>query len=250
MLIEIKRLVYAIWSFVFYIRPTDSARMASWRDQDLAGMQDTPGIDVNAVGKLIGTGMQHRIYEYQADIKMVLKVTTPIPFLRFPTFHEAQEDVRYMAQFLAPYVVEPIEIVPMRAERYAIKQRSLDAFRVLTPTELQDEQVRREFLDLVARNQHMRREVGRSLDFLGREGQRKCRAALIGLPQTPTIANVVIELLPSGAKQIRALDTDLENFRPAADTVRDHMSALAARIAVAVNRFLIKHFFGIDIAPG
>lgn len=250
MLNEIRRLLYAIWSFVVYINPNDSARMAAWRDQDLAEMRNTPGIDASAVGEMIGTGMQHRIYAYHEDMAMVLKVSTPIPFLRFPSLEDARTDAQYMVRFFESYAVEPTEIIPLRAGRYVIKQRRLDAFRVLTPDALTDECLRQQFLDLVTRNQQMMREVGRSVDFLGREGQRKCRAALLGFRQTPTIANVVVEISSSNAGQIRVLDTDLENFHPDAKTLRDQRSALAARIAVGVNRWLIKHFFKIDIAPG
>jgi hypothetical protein len=248
MLAEINRFAYAIWSFLFYINPNDSARMNAWRDQDLADMRNTPGIELDAVGKLIGVGMQHRIYEYDADMPMVLKVATPIPLLRFPTFADAQADVQFVVSFFAPYVVEPIQVLPLRRARYVIKQRRLGVLRPITPNELNNEIMSSQFLDIAQRNRRMIRDAGRSLDFLGREGQRKCRAALLGFSATPTIANIVIEPSGDGAEQLRILDTDLENFHLNARTLRDRQSALAARMAVQINRLLIRHFFKIDIA--
>jgi hypothetical protein len=245
--VGVKRFAYAVWSFVFYINPNDTARMAAWRAQDIQEMQNAPGLDPNAVGKLIGAGMQHRIYEYHQEMAMVLKVSTPIPFLRFPSYDDARTDVECIARYLAPYQIQPTEVIPLRGGRYVIAQRRLEHLDTLTPELLADASLRAQFLDVVERNCRMRREVGRALDFLGREGQRKCRAALLGLRATPTIANVVVETQRDGARQLRILDTDLENFFPHATSPRERQSALAARMAVAFNRFFIRRFFGIDI---
>ena len=241
-----KRFAYAVWSFVFYINPNDTARMAEWRAQDIAEMRAAPEIDADAVGNMLGAGMQHRIYEYRARA-MVLKVATPVPFLRFPTFHDAQSDIEMIARFFEPYQVVPTRAIALSEGRYVIEQRRLGNFHALTPDPLRDAQVRAQFLDVVARNRAMQREVGRSLDFLGREGQRKCRAALLGLRAAPTIANVVVEIADDGVKQLRILDTDLENLFPNATRWRERRAGFAARTAVAINRFFIRRFFGIDI---
>jgi hypothetical protein len=246
MLAEFNRFAYAVWSFVFYINPNDSARMAEWRAQDIAEMQASNELDAKAVGKMIGVGMQHRIYEYHAQT-MVLKVATPVPILRFPSFADAQSDVEMIARYFEPYQVLPTRVVPLRAGRYVIQQRRLERFAALTPARLKEEPLRAQFLDVVARNRVMQREAGRSLDFLGREGQRKCRAALCGLRAMPTIANVVSEIEADGAKQLRILDTDLEHFYPRAVTWRERRAGFAARAAVGINRFFIKRFFGFDI---
>lgn len=241
-----QRFAYAVWSFVFYINPRDTARMAEWRAQDLAAMRAAPEIDVDAVGNMLGAGMQHRIYEYQGRA-MVLKVATPVPFLRFPDFCDAQSDIEMIARFFESYQVSPTRAIALREGQYVIEQRRLQHFQTLTPERLRDAQARAQFLDVVARNRVMRHEVGRSLDFLGREGQRKCRAALLGLRAAPTIANVVVEIAEDGAKQLRILDTDLENFYPHATRWREWRAGFAARTAVAINRFFIRRFFGIEI---
>lgn len=246
MLAEFNRFVYAIWSFVFYINPNDSARMAEWRAQDIAEMQESNELDANAVGKMIGVGMQHRIYEYHAQT-MVLKVATPVPILRFPSFADAQSDVEMIARYFEPYQVLATRIISLRAGRYVIQQRRLEKFAALTSARLKDESLRAQFLDIVERNRVMQREVGRSLDFLGREGQRKCRAAFFGLRAMPTIANVVSEIEADGAKQLRIMDTDLEHFYPRAMRWRERRAGFAARVAVSINRFFIKRFFGFDI---
>lgn len=248
MLAELNRLAYAIWSFLFFINPNDSARMQAWRDQDIAEMEGTPDLHSDAVGKLIGTGMQHRIYEYDDMPPMVLKVSTPIPLLRFPTFQEAQADVDLIARFFEVYAVAPVQVIALPNSRYVIKQRRLECYRPVSQKELNDPKLQNQFQEIVRRNQKMIREVGRSLDFLGREGQRKCRAALIGLSATPTIANLVVETQRDGSEQLRVIDTDLENFHPDAKLWRDRQSALAARTAFAINRFLIKRFFRVDIS--
>jgi hypothetical protein len=247
MLAAFNRLAYAVWSCIFYIHPNDTTRMAGWRAQDIAEMRESAELDANLVGKMIGAGMQHRIYEYHQEMAMVLKVSTPIPFLRFPSYDDARTDVECIARYLAPYQIQPTEVMPLRGERYVIAQRRLAQYAALTPDILRDAQVRAQFLDIVERNRRMRREAGRALDFLGREGQRKCRAAFLGFRATPTIANVVVETQRDGARQLRILDTDLENFFPHASSLRERQSALAARVAVAFNRFFIRRFFGIDI---
>lgn len=244
--VGVKRFAYAVWSFVFYINPNDSTRMAEWRAQDIAEMRASSELDANAVGKMIGAGMQHRIYEYQARA-MVLKVATPVPFLRFPDFCDAQSDIEMIARFFDPYQVAPTRAICLREGHYVIEQRRLENFCALTPDRLRDENVRAQFLDVVARNRVMQHEVGRSLDFLGREGQRKCRAALLGLRVAPTIANVVVEIADDGGKQLRILDTDLENFFPHATRWRERRAGFAAHMAVAINRFFIRRFFGIEM---
>lgn len=245
MLAGFNRFAYAVWSFLFYLQPQDTARTAAWRAQDLAEMRDARQVDPDAVGDLIGAGMQHRIYEYQARTT-VLKIATPIPFLRFPSYADAQRDVELLARFFEPYGVVPIQVIALRAGHHAILQRRLDSFHVLTPEAMNDGTLRAQFLDVVERNRQMRRSEGRSLDFLGREGQRKCRAALLGFDSMPTIANLVVETR-GGTEQLRILDTDLENLYPQASSWREWRSGMAARLAVAINRFFIQRFFGIDI---
>ncbi len=210
-------------------------------------MANAPGIDPNGVGRLVGAGLQHRIYEYETDgSRMVLKVVNPNRMLRFPTAAEAREDLELVSRFFGPFALVPAEVVPLKDGTYAIKQRRLSRFRGVTRADL-DGEVKAEILEIVRRNREMMKAAGRSLDFLGREGQRKSRAALLGFSSTPTISNLVIEPQPDGREQLRILDTDLENFRPGARSLRDLRSALAARLAFQVNRLLIKRFFGVDI---
>jgi hypothetical protein len=249
MLTEFNRFLYAVWSFFFFINPNDSARMQTWREQDIADMQDEAGIDASAVGKMIGAGMQHRIYEYNSAPPMVLKVSTPVQLLRFPTFLEVQDNLKFIVRFFPEYAVEPVDVVELTNGRYVIKQRRLNMIHSLTSGDLKNSFLNQQLQDIVQHNQQMLREVGRSLDFLGREGQRKCRAALFGFNATPTIANLVVETKDDGAKQLRIIDTDLENFRIGGKTLRDRQSAIAARIAVSINRFFVLRFFGVDIAP-
>ena len=244
---EINRFAYAVWSFLFYLNPKDTARTAAWRAQDLAEMDGVSELDTRAVGKLIGAGMQHRIYEYHATPPMVLKIATPIPLLRFPTYADARSDMEHIAQFFEPYHVSPARALPLNNSSYVIQQRRLENFSVLTPNSLQDAAVRAQFLDVVERNARLRRDAGRSLDFLGREGQRKCRAALLGLRAMPTIANLVVEQHSDNTRQLRVLDTDLENFYPRATTWHERRSGFAARLAVGINRFFIQRFFDLDI---
>jgi hypothetical protein len=130
---------------------------------------------------------------------------------------------------------------------YALKQRRLGRFHAITREDLNEEAIRRQVLDIARRNRQMIREAGRSLDFLGREGQRKSRAALFGRGQTPAISNLVVESPAEDQARVKILDTDLENFRPGGRGLRDLRSSLAARLAFQINRFLIKRFFGIDI---
>jgi hypothetical protein len=244
---RLRDLANEIRGFLFYTNPVESADAAAWRAEDLARMQNVPGLNPAAVGRLLGAGLQHRIYEYQDGAEpLVLKVVVPHGWLRFPTADEAREDVRFVSQFLRPYALEPTEVVVLNDGSYAVKQRRLARFRGITRGDLSDEDTRRQFLDIVRRNQEMM-QAGRSLDFLGREGQRTSRAALLGLGQTPTISNIVVASQPDGSQTLQVLDTDLENLRPGARSLRDRLSALAARVAVATNRLLIRRFFGIDI---
>ncbi len=238
----------AIWGFVFYLGPIDPAQAAAWRAEDLARMQNMPGIDINAVGELLGAGMQHRIYSYQeGDMQMVLKLLLPSRWMRFPSAQEAREDIAFVVQFLGPFAITPAEIIPLSDGCYAIKQRRLGQFRGVVPDDLRGEPLRSEFVDLAQRNRAMIAQAGRSLDFLGREGQRKCRAAFVGFHQTPMLSNVVVESCPDGTSHLTVLDTDLENLHPNSRNLRDMRSGLAARIAVFANRLLIRRLFKIDI---
>ncbi len=249
LIFTLKNFITLIRGLFFYTNPIQAPEAALWREQDLARMQGAPGLNLDSVGRLIGAGFQHRIYEYrQDDTPMVLKLLMPTRWLRFPTAPEAQADVDFVFRFFKPYAVQPTEIVPLHDGTYAIKQRRLGQIRAVTQDDLHNPQVRQQLLDIAQRNRRMIDEVGRSLDFLGREGQRKARAALLGFHQSPVIANLVLAKEPDGSESLKVIDTDLENFRPGARTLGDLRSALAARVAVASNRFLIKHFFHIDIA--
>jgi len=243
---EIERLADTLWGFLFYVSP-DSGHAQRQRDQDLLALADSP-LDPHALGKLLGAGLQHRIYEYDdKEMPMVLKIATPTPGLRYPTAQEAQADVKFIARFLKPYAVEPTEVIPLHDASYAIRQRRLAEFHSITPDDFRNKMVEQEFLDIVRRNQNMMTQVGRSLDFLGREGQRKARAALVGSRVTPTISNLVIEYRADGSPHLRIIDTDLENFHPEGFSPHDHLSRLAAQLAVQINRWIIRRYFGIDI---
>ncbi len=238
----------AIWGFIFYLGPVDPQQAVAWRKQDLARMQNAQGIEREAVGELLGAGMQHRIYAYhEGEMQMVLKVLIPSRWLRFPNIQEARADAALVVQFFGPFAITPAEIVPLNDGAYAIKQRRLGQFRGVVPADLRGEPLRSEFVDLAQRNRTMIAQAGRSLDFLGREGQRKCRAAFVGFRQTAMLSNVVVESCPDGTSQLAVLDTDLENFHPNSHNLRDIRSGLAARIAVFANRLLIRRLFQVDI---
>lgn len=244
---ELERIIDALWGFVFYVSP-NSKHAQRQRDKDLVALADSPPLNPYALGRLLGAGLQHRIYEYSdKGIPMVLKIATPTPGLRYPTAQDAQEDVAFIAEFLKPYAVDPTEIIHLKGASYAIKQRRLTEFHSITPDDLRNDNMRQEFLDVVRRNQNMIAQVGRSLDFLGREGQRKARAAFVGLRVTPTISNLVIEYQADGSLHLRIIDTDLENFYPEQFTLRKRLSRVGAQLAVQINRSIIRHFFGIDI---
>lgn len=244
---DLERLINALWGFIFYIQP-DSELAERAREQDLELLAHAQNLDVRAVGKLLGAGLQHRIYEYhENELPMVLKLATPIPGLRFPSAKEAEENIELIARCFEPYAIQPTQVVHLDNFLYAIKQRRLQNFHSIIANDLSDEKIRIQFLDIVRRNQDMLRQFGRSLDFLGREGQRKARAALVGLPETPTIANLVIENGTAGLSHLRIIDTDLENFHSDASTPRDLQSRIAAQLAVEINRLIIQHFFAIDI---
>ncbi len=245
---QIPNALRSIWGFIFYLGPVDPALAANWRRVDLARMENVPGIDSSELGELLGAGLQHRIYAYQENGEpMVLKVLIPTRWLRFPSAEEAREDLALVSRMLGSFAIEPAEVVPLNDGSYAIKQRRLGKFRGITPEDFRDEAVRTQFQELARRNLAMMRQAARSLDFLGREGQRKCRAALVGLYRTPMMSNVVIETQTSGSECLWVLDTDLEKFYPGARNPRDWRSGLAARAAVQINRLLILRFFKIDI---
>jgi hypothetical protein len=249
MLPELKALATAAWGFVFYIEPTEASPHDNWRAQDLARLESTPGIDSAHIGKMIGSGMQHRIYEYQEEnMPMVLKVSTQVPFLRFPSLADAQQDLQFIAQYFPEYALEPTVAIPLQDGSYVLKQRRILHPHAIVPSDLNNPQVRAQFVDLLCCNQQMMAQVGRSLDFLGRAGQRQARAALVGFAQIPSIGNLVIEAEANAPPRIRIVDTDLENFHLGATDFRDQRSALAARFAVEINRELILHFFHIDLA--
>ncbi len=238
----------SLWGFIFYLGPIDPAQAARWRALDLARMQNTPGLDLGALGALLGAGLQHRIYEYQENgVPMVLKVLSPTRWLRFPSVAEAQADIEIVLRYFGPYAIEPASVIPLNDGTYAIKQRRLAKFCGITPQDLQQSTLRDQFLDVARSNHQMMIEAARSLDFLGREGQRKCRAAFAGFRQTPLISNVVDETLPDGSHCLRVLDTDLEKLYPHPSSLRDWRSGLAARLAIEINRFLILRLFHIDI---
>ncbi len=248
MIPELKALTTAAWGFVFYLEPTDASWYGRWRSQDLKRLQNTPGIGAHSIGKMLGSGMQHRIYEYQeADMSMALKVSTTVPFLRFPSLAEAQQDVQLIAQYFPLYAIVPTVVIPLRDGSYAVKQRRIEHPHAIVPADLNDAVIRAQFVDLLCCNQRLMTQVGRSLDFLGRAGQRQARAALIGLHQTPAISNLVMEAEPNLPPRLRIVDTDLENFRPDATSFRDMRSSWSAHLAVEINRELIKHFFHIDL---
>ncbi|MGE5140415.1 MAG: hypothetical protein ACM3JD_13190 [Rudaea sp.] len=244
---QLRRVFDSTFGLFFYRDPLSSEDAARWRDEDLKRLRGAPGICVEAVGRLIAAGFQHRIYEYGENGQpLVIKILVPHRLLRLPTPAEAAQDLALVSRYLSPYAVEPAQAVELTDGTFVVKQRRLLNLRAVAREDLKKSGLRDQLLDIVGRNRKMLIESGRSVDFLGREGQRKSRAALLGLGQTPVISNLGIEST-DGSERLRVVDTDLENFRKGGRGLNDLRSALAAWLAFQMNRFLIRRFFGINI---
>ncbi|MGE5139472.1 MAG: hypothetical protein ACM3JD_08435 [Rudaea sp.] len=251
MLIQLRSKLRGIWGLLFYLGPVEPSLAALWRKDDLRRLAGANGLRADAVGPLIGAGLQHHIYRYDGEsFPAVLKLMLHSRWLRFPTVEEAMGNLALISRYFGPYAIQPSRVIALADGGLIMEQRRLNRFRSITPDDLTRPALREQFLDVVQRNRAMISETGRSLDLLGREGQRKCRAALFGLGPTPTISNLVFESMPDGTEQLRVLDEDLEDFRKGSVALRDLQSRLAAEIAFESNRFLISRFFGIDIESG
>lgn len=207
-----------------------------------------PSVDIRKVGKRLGGGMEHHVYDYSENgvDDLVLKVPHRIRHHPQSAF-EKMNDYNQIHEYFPGYAIETDFRRSPDNFNYLLLQRKMKRFECLTPTNVK--QVPELFAELIKKNQQLMRDHHCSLDFLGKDGIEQCAAASLSKKYTPQISNVVLETLPDGTKKIVIHDLallrlgDQNGYTPKG--VRDR---LLFAMTYALNwKFLSQHF-GVSIS--
>jgi hypothetical protein len=144
-------------------------------------------IDAAKVGEYIGRGQQYSVYSY-GDSRVI-----KIPHLRWWYPNATADDQKRDLDFLNENFPEnsmPTSIhVAGQGRAYCVLQEKVEGRNMTT---VEENNIKREFEEILERNRRLVREAGISLDFLGMDGIRSCYRVLKGPGVLPELSNLLV----------------------------------------------------------
>ncbi len=218
------------------------------RKKDLAFAHTFPALESARIGKLLGKGWVHSVYEY-ADRDGKQKVVK-LPMYRnsLVTTSALEKMLQYeQSKLFQPFIVPTqIESSPHH-DLYAYVQDRLPHIKPLSPHNI--DRVMPDFQRLLALNKISVAHHGKCLDFLGGEGLTICIKSLYdGNSDVPELSNLVVQTMPDGSAQLKIIDIDLIHMDARADTrFMPNLLSVREKAMYGLNRIFLKKFYGIDI---
>lgn len=226
------------------IRLTDKQRF--W---DMGYARTFPGLEAGLIGNLLGQGAGHRVYEYGKD--KVLKLPKSHPFYLPLHFTDKKRLVDLLYAYFPGFCLETDILSSPTHPGYAFLQRRLGDYQDITPKNFS--LIENQFTELVEKNRRLLEDQKLSLDFLGSRGMAAGIEALCKPSVEPAMTNVVAEwredqpFLVISDMNLKRLG---DQWHPPS-LLGLNRYQLIARGVFGINRLLIRHHFGVDIAdPG
>lgn len=123
--------------------------------------------DKTNVGKFLGYGGEHLVYEYGAD--KVIKYSLHIAISGRSAVQKKVRDYEIGRLYFNEYLI-PTEIIEWNDGRWAVELQEKVQHRFLRRDDLDNEAIRTQFDDIMARYRQLEAETGETFDLFGREG--------------------------------------------------------------------------------
>lgn len=207
------------------------------------------GFNVNQVGKKLGGGIAHRVYEYydpDSPFPEVIKIPRYWWHIERPTADRRIAEQLVMDAYFGPYMLPTKIFTSKRHPYYIVTQQRLNEFTAISRSNFRD--VYPDLKDLLERNNSMIRNEGLCADLLGKEGVERSFKALVDRQADPIISNLVINR-DGGNNSLVIMDSFPIPLR------RSHYQAnetgtvswLSAQNTYWINNMLIRRHWGLVI---
>jgi len=140
--------------------------------------------DKNKIGKFIGWGGEHLVYEYEKD--KVIKFSLHIWLSGRKAVEKKMQDYQVGKHYFSKYLLQT-DILAWDGGKRAIEIQKKIKCRFLHKDDLRIKELNEQFHDLMQCHQKMLKETNTSMDFIGREG-------LLKAGKNNEISNVLVTL--------------------------------------------------------
>lgn len=138
--------------------------------------------DKSKIGKFIGYGGEHIVYEYGTD--KVIKFSLHVYMSGASAVAKKVADYEVGRRYFNEYVI-PTEVIEWRNGKRAVELQNRVACRFLQKEDLKNADIKRQFDDIMARYRRLEAETGTVFDLFGREG-------LLSLRRPTYMSNIMV----------------------------------------------------------
>ncbi len=138
--------------------------------------------DKNKIGKFIGWGGEHLVFEYEDD--KVIKFSMHVWLIGKTAVKKKIEDYKIGSKYFSKYLI-PIDIRTWSKGRRAVEIQQKVNCRFFHRLDLKNPTLRHQFEDIITRYQRMKSDLGYGFDMFGREG-------LLGRRGKDEISNILV----------------------------------------------------------
>jgi len=160
----------------------------------------TKPYDKNKIGKFVGWGGEHFVYEY--GDKEVIKFSVHVWLSGKSAVEKKKKDYEIGKKYFDKYLI-PIKILTWDNGKKAVEIQEKIKCRFLKSQDLKNEKVKEQFDDIAERHHRMVTDVGVPFDLFGREG-------LLKIGQPKKISNILI----TPTKELVLIDFTLLELKP------------------------------------
>jgi len=155
--------------------------------------------DKNKIGKFIGWGGEHLVYEYEKD--KVIKFSLHVCLSGKSAVDKIRRDYHDGLKYFSGYILPTDILTWSDGKKCAEIQKKIEC-RFLRRNDLQNPLINEQFFDIMQRHQIMENETNEVFDLLGREGLFKFKL------------NFISNILVTSGNKLILIDFTILNLHP------------------------------------
>ncbi|MBD3363425.1 hypothetical protein GF362_06940 [Candidatus Dojkabacteria bacterium] len=222
---------------------TDFLKEGRRRFGDKTYIQDHFSDELNLylLGERVGDGAEHRVYEYGEE--KVVKVPR-VNMLYGHFAGEIYENYDICRKYFPDFLLES-EILHDEDGHYIMIQRKLNNPRNFSVHDLENDELREQFEEIVESNRKMVEEGLGTYDFFGMKGVIESYLDNLKFNNKGAeLSNILVEEQEDGTERIVLSEFDLIKYRDNSKSLKD---SLISNISFLAQRYSLKKFFGYDL---
>jgi hypothetical protein len=212
------------------------------RAADLKYIAPIEAVSIEKVGKLLNTGIHHRVYHYGTS--KVIK----IPRKRFNFLYSKrshlESDIKLLDEYFPGLAVKTEVFSNANHSRHCIVQKKTSQYEMVTPKAIS--LIRDELNCILRANARLLKERQACLDFIGGEGFVSCLKAIFFSEREPYFSNMVI-VKKKRKRTLLLLDSELIRLQQPQWKVDDVIRFFLCWTYFLTVLFWMKLSYGVNI---